>query len=330
MKKYCAIDFAKLFFAIAIVTLHVSQENAVFRALSQYIARFGVPFFLTVSGFFLYAKLERQQGDKTVIRSWLLRLAKLFGIWLLIYSPIVVLKPLIGKHDAAGVVGLVQEIVFKAPAYLWYLPALMLAGVLLYAFRGKLKLFLIVGAILFVIGACGNTYIRILDIEECWTGYFNVFLTTRNGLFFAPVFVGIGAVLYKYREKRCRQSYLIAFAVCAAVVYAIEAMLVWNSGRVYEDCSFYFSLPVLTGCIVRLLCAAEGESKHAASCRMLSTWIYCGQFGFLTVSTAVFARVFAHAVPGWALWMTAVAAGVLAYLVISRFKIGRKLLKVLL
>lgn len=46
MKNYSAVDYAKLFFAAAIVTLHVSSENMVCEIFSQYIARMGVPFSL--------------------------------------------------------------------------------------------------------------------------------------------------------------------------------------------------------------------------------------------------------------------------------------------
>lgn len=330
MKSYSSIDYAKLFFAMAIVTLHVSQENIVLNVFAQYIARVGVPFFLTVSGFFLYKKLKsEEEGD--IIKRYLLRLAKLFGVWMLIYSPFLIIRPILACHGSLiGMIKLLQEIVFKSPAYLWYLVALMVSCILLFFFRKHLKIFLIVSIGLFIIGACGNTYIHLFGFEKYWEGYFRIFLTTRNGIFFAPIFVCLGAVLSEYEDKIDKLSHQYVITAVTVALYLLEVTLVGNSGKAYEDRSFYFILPLVTICLVNVLRKASRKSEWALHCRKLSTWVYCSQFGFLTLWSIVFGKLLGGTAPGWILWMLTILAGTVVYLVLISFKFGRKVLKVLI
>lgn len=90
MKKrnLSVVDIVKLFFAISIVTLHISIKSPILIIYAQFIARLGVPFFFTISGYFLYSGIKKD-GEK-YLKSYIFRISKLLGIWLLIYLPIIV------------------------------------------------------------------------------------------------------------------------------------------------------------------------------------------------------------------------------------------------
>lgn len=270
-------------------------------------------------------------GEGNIIKKYLLRLVRLFGVWMIIYSPLLVIRPILLSHGSVvEMIKILQEILFKTPAYLWYLVALMAAGLLLYWFRKRLKGFLILSIVLYIVGAMGNTYIRILGLEELYSGYFRIFLTTRNGVFFAPVFVCLGAMLSEYGDKMKKSSHPVIMEAVALVVYILEVTLVSAGGRVYEDRSFYFSLPLVVVGLVWLLLRVERETLAASKCRKLSTWVYCSQFGFLTVFQIVSVKLSGSTVDGWILWLLVILAGTIVYLVLDSNKYSRKLLNILI
>lgn len=330
MKKYDLIDVMKLFFAMAIVTLHVPQTNSILTIFSQYVGRIGVPFFFAVAGFFLYAKLEKG-NEKTVVLKYLRRVLKLWLIWMVIYLPLLLIQ-IVGQVDKKeALLKLLWEIIFKTPAYLWYLPALCCGCVLLaWSAKRNLKIYTILSILLYVIGCTGNTYLYIFHADNIWKGYLSVFLTTRNGLFFAPILLGIGALLKKYEDSLSQGKGWMAFGGML-ILYIAEVSFVVNSGSAYEDCSFYFTLPMLVMCILGVLMSSNASFAFAQQCRRMSTWIYCSQFGFLTVFGMVFTKTKPMFETGGTIkWMVAILASIVTYLLLQNINYGRKLLNILI
>lgn len=327
-EKYDVVDIAKLFFAMAIISLHVGHRTAFLDIFSQYIARLGVPFFFIVAGYFLYAKLEKGK-NKAVITDYVKRVMKMWLVWLLLYMPIFAYQLLSQGNLLTTCLSFLHKTVCITPAYLWYLSALACGSVLMAVFFLKNeKAYLVASILLFIIGATGNTYILILDAEEMWGGYRSIFLTTRNGIFFAPVFVGIGAYLKKHEERIALMKYKKVLLFMACIAYGAEVFLVGQSDRIYEDRSFYFTLPLAAGCVAECILNFKVNISWAFACRRLSTWIYCSQFGFIIVWDMILYRAFGADRPsGEITWILTVLSAVIAYFVLNAGKWGRKLLK---
>lgn len=328
MRKYDVIDIVKLFFAAAIISLHVGHRTVFLDVFSQYIARLGVPFFLIVAGYFLYAKLGKG-NDKEVVADYVKRVMKLWLVWLILYIPIFAYQLLPQGNLMTTGLNFLHKVVCVTPAYLWYLPALACGSVLMAVFFQKNKnVYMIVSILLFVIGATGNTYIFILNAENVWTGYISIFLTTRNGIFFAPIFVGIGAWLKQSEEQIAQWKYKNVLLILACAIYLLEVYLVGATGLIFDDRSFYFSLPFVAGCITERLLNCKVEIPWALSCRRLSTWIYCSQFGFIIVYDMILYKVFGADRPtGEVTWLLTVLSAVVIYFVLNANKYGKKLLK---
>ena len=108
--------------ACLIPILHIAfPENIGVNIIRQYISRLGVPFFFAVSGMFLSRSMEKY-GTNEALKRYLIRVGRVLLIWLIIYSPLLIM-------GADSYSKLAQQIVFKTPAFLWYLSSLLFAAV---------------------------------------------------------------------------------------------------------------------------------------------------------------------------------------------------------
>lgn len=123
MKRlYAGIDIVRLFFACMIPLLHIPfGDLVVITFLRQYVSRLGVPYFFAVSGFFLKQSMDCK-GRYCAMAVYEKRVGRLLLTWLAIYSPILI-------ASYSDMLLLLKEILFLTPAYLWYLTALLVAGI---------------------------------------------------------------------------------------------------------------------------------------------------------------------------------------------------------
>ncbi len=81
-QTYKGIDLIKLFAAIGVVAVHVKPPF--FRT----IGKLSVPFFLIVSSFFFFQKYMKLEQEKTeYLKSYIIRILKLYCIWQCFYLP---------------------------------------------------------------------------------------------------------------------------------------------------------------------------------------------------------------------------------------------------
>ncbi len=138
----------RLIFACAIPFLHISFQNTfVINLIRQYISRLGVPFFFAVSGMFLM-KSVREYGGVNALKRFVKRIGKMLFIWVVLYSPFM-LRPSIRS---------IQNLIFKTPAFLWYLTGLLFASVPFCLIRNRRALYAC-SFILYLFGTLfGDTY----------------------------------------------------------------------------------------------------------------------------------------------------------------------------
>lgn len=271
--NYDVIDVVKFVFAILIFTLHLPKYDDggdVMQIIAQFLGRLGVPFFFMASGFFLAKKLENDYSSVIVVlRSYLFRIGKLFLIWLLIYLPIVILYRSYTDYDNSS---LWREILFMCPAYLWYLVATLVGCIpVIIFFRHYANLLFLIAIILYFMGVTGNTYLYVDDLNAFWSDYLEKFLTTRNGVFFGFPFILFGAMLYRFENVKLDRMYIIIGVLISYILFAIEVFKAKDFFNEGNDCSMYFTMPLISSFIFLLSLSINNKISGAKIYRMLDS-----------------------------------------------------------
>lgn len=231
-KAYPGIDSFRIIAALLVVTIHTSPLTSVNNTadfiLTRIIARVAVPFFFMTSGFFLF------EGGGGAVSSG--RLAVFVKKTALIYAAAVLLYlPLNVYHgippDWTCLFGILKDMCIDGTFFhLWYLPASLLGAAVSWALVRALKLngALAVAVLFYLMGLLGDSYYGFIkDVPvfgEFYQTLFSVSFYTRNGLFFAPVFILLGAFAANHPEKDSKAC-LTGLSICAALMLAEAAAL---------------------------------------------------------------------------------------------------------
>ncbi len=209
-KSYNGLDLFKFIMAIFVVILHAQPMSDISYnvnyALSYGLTRLAVPFFFVASGFLLYRKMDLDSLNVAKIRQYLRHIIRLYAIWTVIYLPIVVYSMLKSDKNIWREVLVFMRNTIVSGSYfqLWFLQALVVVAIIVSAliyFRISAKRIFIVTGFLYAVALLGMGYYWIFDyfFPEGSMGYSlfhllkKVFVTPRNGIFFAPIFFFMGA-----------------------------------------------------------------------------------------------------------------------------------------
>ena len=282
--------------ALLIVAIHTAplasfSESADF-LVTYCFGRIGVPFFLMVTGFFVLAPYQRRNANRFSsgqlermdygdsgrtgngsIGKFLRKTAVLYGASTLLYFPL----KLYSKNLSDSVGGWLKEIFFDGTFYhLWYLPAVILGCLLLVAllrFCSPLTISAVV-FILYIFGVLGDSYYGLVSevpfFKIVYEGIFQVSSYTRNGIFFAPVFLWLGVLLANGKIKISREHAGVGFVVSMAAMLA-EGFLSFHFQWQKHNSLYFLLLPVMFY-LFELLLSMRG--KEIACARELSMYIY--------------------------------------------------------
>ena len=196
-KNYAGIDYFRFIAALLIVAIHTSplaslSETGDFM-LTRIIARVAVPFFLMTSGFFL---ISRYTYGTEKLGAFVKNAALIYGTAILIYIPINIYNGYFKMDNLLP--NIIKDIVFDGTLYhLWYLPASIIGAAIAWYLVKKLNYpkALMVASVLYLIGLFGDSYYGITEKISClnslYTYIFQVTDYTRNGIFFAPIFLNL-------------------------------------------------------------------------------------------------------------------------------------------
>lgn len=263
-RRGAALDLFRLAAVVLVVANHTSPLASVCPLwdfwLTRVLARVAVPFFLMVSGYFLAKDQWRRTG------AFLKRTCLLYGAAVLLYLP------LNWYNGGYGPAEWVKKLLLDGTFYhLWYFPGVIL-GVLVA--RGLLRLgprtALAAAGILYLVGLGGDSYYglacRLPALEALYGGIFQIFAYTRNGLFFTPLFLLLGAAGVRWNVRTSAAGLCAAFA-------AMTAEGLWLHGlQVQRHDSMYVLLPLVMVCLFSLLLGLNRGERR--SCRKLSSLIY--------------------------------------------------------
>lgn len=266
------IDILKFIFAVAIVSLHV-HITGIGSIVLQCFSRIGVPFFFAVTGYYIMnSDSEKLVGVR--VKKYVLHSAKLLFVWYTVYFPLILRR----YNSTNDIKIIVKEFLFKAPAFLWFLPAGIVGILLLYFLKNKLRLAFIISICLWVIGTVGNSYLVFWSKLEN-LAYYDLFITTRNGLFYA--FPIMTFTVFVMKSKLTEFLQMKKWQFLFVLLYIAEVFLV-NCHAGVQDTSMYFMLPIIT-CIVFNAALNSKLKRDNFNISHLSTGIYVMQFGLITV-----------------------------------------------
>lgn len=258
------LDGFRLLAAVLVVCIHTSPLSSVSPLwdfwLTRVLARTAVPFFLMVSGHFL----ARSQWKTTA------RFLKKTALTYL--AAIVLYLPLNLYSGGYGLLEWAKKLLAEGTLYhLWYFPALML-GVLLA--RGLIRLgrpaALAIASVLYLIGLGGDSYYGLVSQLPGTASFYQFVFAlsgyTRNGLFYVPLFLLLGAFGTRRSERSAAAGAAFSLAAMTAEGFALRA-LEWQ-----RHDSMYLALPLCMVFLFSLLLARNhGENRRV---RRLSLLVY--------------------------------------------------------
>ena len=163
-----------------------------------------------------------------------------------------------------------RRAVFDGSFYhLWYLPALLLGAPIarLLSRLGQKKALLAAGG-LYLIGLGGDSYYGLLPqgLAGFYGGVFRVFTYTRNGLFYVPLFLLLGAAGFTLGRRASLAGLLVSLSLLIS-----EALLLHGAGVQRHD-SMYLCFPFFMVFLFSLLLEVnQGERREL---RRLSACVY--------------------------------------------------------
>ena len=259
-----ALDRFRLLAAVLVVCIHTSPLSSASPSwdfwLTRVLARTAVPFFFMVSGYFL-AESEWKNTGKFLKKTILIDLAAVvlylpLNLYSGGYSPLEWAKKLL----ASGTL-----------YHLWYFPALILG---VFIVRGLMRLgqpaALVIASGLYLIGLGGDSYYgfasRLSGAAAFYHAVFALFDYTRNGLFYAPLFLLMGAFGKRWSERTA-----LAGTVCSLAAMTVEGFSLRALGWQRHD-SMYLALPLCMSFLFSLLLVRNrGEDR---TLRRLSLPVY--------------------------------------------------------
>ncbi|MFC8687285.1 serine racemase VanT catalytic subunit [Brevibacillus porteri] len=281
-KQYGGLDQFRIIAAILVIAVHTSpllsiNEWADF-TLTRTIARVAVPFFFMCTGFFFLQKLGTDRTRNAyLLKQFLWKVGKLYLLSILLYLPVNVYAGYF--TDQLTVFSVVKDLLFNGTLYhLWYFPGIMLGvciSTFLYTRLSAWKTFWVT-MLLYGIGLLGDSYFGFAQmnpyVDSFYQSMFTLFDYTRNGIFFAPVFVVMGGMIANTRRRKKKKvaPYAIGFVLFGSML-VIEGLLLHAFQLQRHDSMYIFLIPCMYF-LFQLLLFWKGRNRPAL--RKLSLYVY--------------------------------------------------------
>lgn len=285
-KEYAAIDLFKLIFSFFVVFIHCHPGGTPSFLIANGVGRLAVPFFFVSAGYFLAEKtiLAPNAEYKRGTTRFLWRILKMYLIWSAVYLPLMLVGLSVGRglDPLSCALEYLRSFLFLGSfSQLWYLPALFVGAALVALLSRKMDLRLVFGlALLFyLIGIFNEAYSGLCPpiLSDFYEKIYNpIFERTRNGLFFAPVFVALGYLFAKYQPKNDKKGRDACLALLFTALMCVEAYLLEHYGIANGRYGMYLmALPAVFFCF-RWAKNVELplEEQKAYTLRKISTAVY--------------------------------------------------------
>lgn len=319
---YASIDILRIIAALLVITIHTSPlasvDNTADFILTRILARVAVPFFFMTSGFFLFAEKDGVSPPCRLAR-FLRKTVLLYLAAVLIYIPLNIYNGTIQNWTSS--LNLLNDLFIEGTFYhLWYLPASMLGAVISWMLIKcfKQKGALIAAVLLYAIGLFGDSYYGFAETVPVFKAFYQAVFTiadyTRNGLFYAPVFMIIGYGMSRQRKQYTQKTCLTGLFLSVALMLA-EGLLLKSLKVQRHDSMYVMLLP----CMFFLFqCLLHWKAQNTARLREYATIVYLVHPWMIVLvrQLAAFTKLQGLLVENSIVHFLAVAAGSLALAVL--------------
>lgn len=277
--KIGGLDYFKLFASFLVVAIHTSPLSSFSGSadliLTRILARMAVPIFLMVTGYFLLPQyLFEKTNELRPLLDFIKKTLLLYVVAIVIYLPVNLYA---GQLCGVDIFDIFRMVVFDGTLYhLWYLPASMLGVFLLVLMSRKVQYKMLFGIalVLYFLGLLGDSYFGVISncnfLQVIYGAMFRVFSYTRNGIFYAPVFLVMGAGM-KQLQKKPKRVFLSTGFVLSAVLMICEGLTLDHLDIQRHDSMYICLLPCMYFLFQMILTI---EARPSKSIRTISTWIY--------------------------------------------------------
>lgn len=199
--------------------------------INNVLCRTAVPFFFITSAYYIRKKAVASEG---YLKKKLGQLFMNYLFWSAIFLPAGLnwIQQNMEIDYALYPFALLFGLFYSGTYYhLWYIPALMFAlwfvSFLLKRFSGKIVF--VISALLYLFGSLETYYGLIADegLKRLFDTYIQLFFTTRNGLFFAMIFVAIGFFIHDHLPKILKlKKYFAPLLFFSGILVILEGIAV--------------------------------------------------------------------------------------------------------
>lgn len=264
---------------IGIVVIHVGRivENpSVHFLIKNLICRVAVPFFFINNAFF-YRSNEQKKGYS---KRWLKKIVCIYSLAFIVYIPfgIKLLQQTLSMDWKLLPFVIIVGYFYSGSFYhLWYFPALIVSLFMVKSLLkkiGYLKTFSLC-ILLFGIGSLEtySGFIKDPFLLTMMDRYFRLFLTTRNGLFFSPIFILFGYFLADNKNKLVNWRNQFKFGGYISLILAtLEGIIIYQNQGIDKN-FMYFTL-VCSISLFGLLITSESNWKGCEQLKKYSLGIF--------------------------------------------------------
>lgn len=275
-KNLGALDLFRLAAAVLVICIHTSPLESVSADgdffLTRILARIAVPFFFMTTGYFA------DFSDFRKLKKPLVKTAALYGFSIALYIPFGIYS---GYFKGFSFGSAARMLFFDGTFYhLWYFPAVIIGLLIVYLLK-KLPTgrAIVIALALYALGLLGDSYYalgaRALPVRVLYNVLFNIFTYSRNGLFFAPIFLFLGSLQRTAKPHGILKNWenienLGGFAISFTLMTA-EGILLHGMKIPRHDSMYIFLLPTsvfLFRFIVSVNLRPRPTIRHA------SAWVY--------------------------------------------------------
>ena len=250
-KTFAGIDYFRLIAAFMVIAIHTSPlsvwNEGIDFLITYCVGRIAVPFFFMTTGYFVLAPYVFSNfKKKSPIHKYLVKNIRLYLIVTAIYIPISVYS----GNMPHSIMELMKQLLFDGTFYhLWYFPAAVIGCILLACLTKKSILAAVYFSIIaYVIGIFGDSYYGIIEnvpfLHTLYNGIFFVSSYTRNGIFFAPIYILLGMLL-AVPEFHCRENICKWGLVLSSLFMLLEGWVTYSLNLQKHNSMYLFLLPVM-------------------------------------------------------------------------------------
>ena len=248
MKKI-NLDTVKLIASLMIVAIHVYPLESINSNLdyifTRILFRIAVPTFLMITGYFV---LPKTSSNVNYLKNYTKKILKLYIISIGLYIP---LNIYMGYFNNNNLLIFVKDVflyvTFYILCYFLYFLLFLLFGDSYYNFISDISFF-----------------------KKIYMYIFTIFDYTRNGLFYAPIFIYIGYLFnFSYQKK----SYFsrIILLIISIILLLIEGIILYFYNIPRHNSMYIFLIPTSIFLFSIIL---KNKTTRNIIYKNLSTWIY--------------------------------------------------------